>query len=164
MQQLMGEINSQRGNRFTDEVADRLSENRSLVVRRRFRGFSRTPFLDEAGDLGDIDVLSANARRRVIHAIECKDLAPARTPAEMHNEMERLAGDTPGRSAVVRLQERRAEWLRAHLKDCLHWLGIESKGKWKIQPLLVAKQELIVPYLKRFRIPTLTFRELDKLN
>jgi hypothetical protein len=161
MRKVMGEINSLRGEAFTDRVAGLLEQQSKLVVRRRVKKVGqpgnalRVP--------GDIDILVADPERRRVIVIECKDLALARTPQEVHNELvELFVGDSNGKPVVQRHQER-AEWVQQHLNLVLDWLGLEKrKGKWLVRPVVVVDQELLTPYLQRSPIPIISFVELKR--
>ena len=160
MRRLMSEMNNLRGNSFTDAVADRLEGVTDLVVRRRVKQMGGIPLSDQVGNLGDIDVLVVNRRLRVAILVECKDLALARTPAEMSTEVKRLTGRKPTTSSIDKIQERRAVWFRKNLTTCLESLGLKPTKGWRVEPVVAVRQESAVPFLTRVNTPVLTVSEL----
>jgi len=115
---------------------------------------------DSTGDLGDIDVLIFDTKKKRIIAIECKDLAIARTPYEISSEIINLfRGDEANRSIVER-HRRRVQWLREHLDATLAWVGLTRTGKWKVEGLIVVDEPLFTPYMQQSPIKVLTLDEL----
>ncbi len=103
----------------------------------------------------------ADPARRLIILIECKDLAVARTPDEMQYEYQRLFVDNAHKASVVTKQERRAQWFRMHLNTVLAWLGLETEGQWRVEPLIVVDVELITPYMHQSTMPILSIEQLS---
>jgi len=162
MKAVLSEINDRRGASFNDNVFDLFERGSNLIVRKNIKKLGKTHIRDSKGlDLGDIDVLVINPKKRLVEVVECKDLALARTPNEMRNELERLFEGSRHRSIVER-HHRRTEWVRLHLKEILLWLEIKSETpkKWKVKPLIVVDIELITPYLRKSKIDIISFIEL----
>ena len=88
MKALISRLNSDAAEAFNDGVADTVEDKPDLIVNRRVKKAGRLRGAD--GPPGDIDVLAANRSRRRLFVIECKDLALARTPREMSQQL-----DTP---------------------------------------------------------------------
>jgi hypothetical protein len=158
MRQLMGELHHQRGEEFNDTVADILTQQLQLEVRRRVKkvGHLRGPH----GPPGDIDVLAFNPQQRRLYVIECKDLAVARTPHELANEVANLFQGQQGKKAIVELHQRRVDWVRTHFTDVLAWLGYETAEGWVVVPLIIVDQELMGAYLQASPIPIVSLAEL----
>jgi hypothetical protein len=86
---------------FNDSVAQLLNEHRDSLVRMRVTKFGRTRIEKARGELiSDIDVLVADRRRRQLLLIETKDLAVARTPAELAHELRELYRGEKGAAAL----------------------------------------------------------------
>ncbi len=164
MKRLIREAQNEEAEAFNDKVAALYWGRHETITRVRVHKIAGEKLRDEVGrDLGDIDVLAAVPAERRILAIETKDLAVARTPAELHNELESTFETRGGRSAAVDRHLRRVEWVRQHLGSTLAWLGLDS-GKaheWAVEPLLVLSAELVSPYLVRSAVPALSYRELS---
>ncbi|PYS91705.1 MAG: hypothetical protein DMF64_11520 [Acidobacteria bacterium] len=112
MREVMGEINVKRGDAFNNRVADMLEANTKLVVRRKVKRIGRLPLAMPSRPLGDIDVLVADRRRRRLMPIECKDLAVARTPHEMDNEITNLFHGHGRRKSYIEKHQNRVRWLQ----------------------------------------------------
>jgi hypothetical protein len=146
---------------FNDLVADLLQTRPETVVKRRVTKFGRTKIEKAPGQLiTDIDVLCADRRRRQLLLIETKDLAVARTPAELAHELRELyRGEHGGSSAVERLLEA-TNWVLARRPHVLASLGLPTNDatRWRVRPLVVVDQELLTPYLFASSVPTLSYR------
>jgi len=160
MQQLLGEFNREQGEAFNNQVANLFEHDPTLIVQRRVKkvGKLRGP----TGPPGDIDVLVADRNRQRMKVIECKDLAVARTPYEMANELTNLFHGQNSKKSVVEYHQRRVDWICKHLDEVLAWLGIDHTGEWKVEPLIVVDQELFTPFLRQSPIPVVSFAELAK--
>lgn len=163
MKAFIGRIHNQEAENFNDSVAELYESRSEMVVRRRVKRIGRLRIERRPGeDLGDIDVLVADVRRRRIIAIETKDLAIARTPAELANELsETFQVGAPKPSSVDRHLER-VEWLRNHLPDVVNWLRLDPRKRWKVEAMVVTDSELLSPFLKRPAIPVLSLRMLQQ--
>lgn len=164
MKIILSEINDNRAINFNNKVFNLFEQNPDLIVKKNIKKIGKKHIRDSKGlDLGDIDVLVANPKKRLLEVIECKSLALARTPNEMRNEIENLFGDGKHRSIIERHQ-RRTTWVNMHLKEILLWLNIESalSKKWKVMPLIVTDIELMTPFLRKSKINIISILELEK--
>lgn len=104
-------------------------------------------------DLGDVDVLTADPKSRVVHALECKVLSGARTPAELANELNATfaTGVKPHSSADIHTE--RVGYLRRNLADVLTQLGLDHAEDWEVRGRIVTDAELLGPYLHECQLP-----------
>jgi hypothetical protein len=160
MIKLMGEFNRRRGEKFNDIVAGVFEQSPRTIVRRRVRKIGSLRLQGPKGDLGDVDVLVADQKRRHLIAVECKDLALARTPYEMAGEMTNLFRGTEKKTSIVELHKHRVDWLCKHLPEVLGWLGITDSRRWKVKPLIVVDRELFTPFLQASPIPVVPLEEV----
>jgi hypothetical protein len=111
-------------------------------------------------DIADVDVLAADPKALVIYAFECKDLAGARTPAELHNELSHtFSGDTTRGSAALRQLER-VDWLRDRVPQTLRHLGISStSATWTLDGAIITDIHVLSPYVAECPLPVLAFSE-----
>ncbi|MAF53957.1 MAG: hypothetical protein FI707_11535 [SAR202 cluster bacterium] len=99
-------------------------------------------------DLGDVDVLAALPDSKLIVAIECKNLALARTPREIQNQLVELFKGSRDSSPTTTKHLRRVDWLRSNLSAVLTSLQLSVDEKtWTVVPLLVSDTEMYGPYL-----------------
>lgn len=146
---------------FNDAVAEVFECDPNFIVRRRVNKVAGERIQRTSKQsLGDIDVLVADRQRRRLLAIEAKDLAVARTPAELANELESTFQTRGSRPAAVDRHLERTEWLRRNLRQTLAWLGIDDSKGWKVSPLVVVDQELMSPFLIDPKVPVVVFRDL----
>ena len=71
--------------------------------------------------MGDVDVLVVNPRKRLITAIETKDVEIARIPPELANEIGKLLA---GKDSAVHKHMARLEWLKIHVPEILRSFDI----------------------------------------
>jgi len=150
LRKLMGEIARRAGEMFNNRVAEVLERDARLVIRRKLKkvGKLRLP--------GDIDVLTASPKRRILFLIECKDLAVCRTPREFANQIDDLFD--PGKGFLKRHLDRE-NWVKDHMDNLLTFLNL-SRGKWKVESLIVLSEPLIVSHMRRSPIRIITFDDL----
>lgn len=160
MQRFIGELNKRRGEAFNDSVADRIVKTSKLRVRRRVKKVKSAGRTIRLPGNSDIDVLVLQRARRTIWLIECKDLALARTPREMAQELAAVfKGRGHSRSTVEKHIER-AEWTRKHLRDLLASEGLGWSDKWKVRPIIVLEHRPASAYLFKPPVPVLALDEL----
>jgi hypothetical protein len=161
MRSLLARFNQERGSAFTLQVRDLFEIYEGLIVDSNIKKIGRARIAQCGNDLGDIDVLVINPCRRRVLVIECKDLSIARNPYEMANEIETLFVDADKPPTVVRHQ-RRANWIKDNLSLVLGHYGVDSKGKWQIEPTLVVSEEMLTPHIYHPPMPVISFRTLKR--
>lgn len=162
MKKLISEMNNERGEDFNSLTAELFRTHGDFIVRERVKKIGRKRISDTEGDLGDIDVLIANPKKKTIMVVECKDLAIARTPNEMSNEIMNLFQGSESKKSIVEKHTKRIEWIKTNLEDVMSWLNIQSKGKWRVEGLIAVNQPLFTPYLKKSPIPVVSYEELAR--
>lgn len=135
------------------------------MVRVRIKKFGAARIEDRPGrDLGDIDIQVANPGNRRLITVEAKDLAGARTPKEMANELATTFVTRAGRLSAVDKHLRMVGWLRDHRPEVLAALGLDTQdaSTWKVEPLLVVDHELFSHRLTPVAIAVVTYLELEQ--
>jgi hypothetical protein len=163
MRGLIGRLRDEDGRQFNKSVTELFEREEGLVVRPQVKKIGRVRIERRPGeDLGDIDVLVADPAERRLRAVEAKDLAVARTPAELDNELAATFQSRPDRQAAIDRHVERVDWLRDHLGDVLAWLGLgdEDPTLWTVDGLVVLDIELMSPHLTDPPFPVVTYREL----
>jgi hypothetical protein len=158
MERLKGKLSVERGAAFNNRVFVDVQARLGHFIRRNVHkvgGLRLT--LDNRG-IGDIDVLAADVRSRTIWAIECKALAPARTPHEIAWEMDELVG-TEAKLGHLGKHARRLEWLTAHLDALLAEFSVQGSD-WTIKGAFVVDDDLLGPYLRETPVPVWTLARL----
>lgn len=160
MKRFIGDMRTKESEAFNDQVADFLQEQEGVIVRRRVKKIGSLRIEDVKGEqLGDVDVLVANPRRRRVFALETKDFELARTPFELANEVAKLLS---GDNSAVAHHQKRVHWLRRHIPEVCKWLSVpEGRGKWRVEALIVVSQRLLSPYIQRSPIRVVTLEELS---
>jgi len=160
MKSLMSRFHRESGDAFNDLVADLFESMSDIKVRRRLKKIGHRRIQGPDGDLGDIDVLVIDTFRKVIHVIECKDLAVARTPYEFKRELDELFLGTETKRSIVVKHNQRTQWIHANLKDVLIEFSINTRTGWKVKPLIVVDEEIFSPYLFQSTIEVVSFQRL----
>jgi hypothetical protein len=143
---------------FNEDVA-RLFDPKEWKVKTKIDRFSGKRLARDNGEvLGDVDVLAASSQRGEILAIETKDLAAARTAAEMKNEIDTLIRSTP---STMSLHGERVRWLQSNVTDVITELGLPG-GSYKVSPLVVVDLESVTPFLESPAIPVVTYQSLKR--
>jgi hypothetical protein len=157
MKDYIGARSAARGKAFNDLVADELAAILGVPVRRRVKRIGRTAIADERGQVSDIDVLGVDVDAKILWAIECKALAPSRTPVEITNELDTLFGDADRLGDIAKHQKVVA-WLESHRTEVFGWLGIDHT--WRIEGLFVVDDDLYAPYFRQTTVPVIPLRRM----
>lgn len=161
MTQALGGMTEIAGYRFNATIAEMFRRVPGLVVLERAETFGQLRIASESGhELGDIDVLVIDPRRRRVRAYECKDLSLARVPSEIANELAELA---KGDKSIVSKHGKRVAWLRKHLESVLDHEGLPNRGKWDVEGAIIVDEELISRFLVSLPMKVVTIAELEKL-
>ncbi len=161
MQKAIAQVRDVQTHAFNTTVADRI-RGHGLVVRKNVKKIGKLRIARQEGaELGDVDVLAADAQRRVVLAVETKDLGLARTPLEMGQQIRNIFVGGDGHRCDIDKHLDRAQWLREHLKEVLSFLDIdEDPSDWTVQALVVTDEPLMSPYVVSTKIPVLALRDL----
>ena len=158
MKSLLARFRHEMGKRFNDAVYEYLLGMPQVIIKKQVSKLGSFA-LD---NLGDIDVLCAEPKRRILWVIECKSLAMARTPYEMRAQVEALIIDEK-RPSIVQKHNARARWVARHLKHVLNAIGIQSHHDWKVRPLIVLDTPPLSPLLERPPIPIVSLDMLKSI-
>jgi hypothetical protein len=139
MQRAVTAVSQRRDEALNDEVGRIYESVAGMVVRLRVTDVGPLKLARENGDmLGDVDVLAADTRVRVLHAIDTKNLTVARTPYEVVRELRRTFKSEAGKTAAIDRHAERAAWLRRNIRETLAWLRISGHPEeWRVEPSIV---------------------------
>jgi hypothetical protein len=157
MKNFISSVTNRQGSYFNDQVAN-LFRYPSLAVRKRV---SKIPGTIGLNNVGDLDVLVADARRKRLDVIECKDLSNARTPHERKLEIENLLGSERIKNPISLRHEKRVNWVKQNLRSVLQWLKITEPKGWKVEGYIVVDHPLMAPYLRQMPMRVVPFGELE---
>ena len=160
MKRLMSGLTSAESEAFNDRVADEMERLGGLIVKRRVK--KAGPPGGRFDPPGDIDVLVVNRKNRTLFLVECKELALARTPREMANELDTLFRGGEKRKSTVEKHLSRKRWAQSNLSALLEWLGVGWSKKWKVDALIVLDYRPMSAYLTTCQLPVLGLRELPQ--
>ncbi len=140
-QQFLQKLREHRSSAFNRDVADSLRAW-GLPVWENVKHFGRLKLAVDGDPLGDIDVLLLEPEGQRLFLVECKSYLVARTPSELASDLEemldgkRQKGGGRARPLMMR-HERRAEFVRHHLQQVLHVLGVSTAPGWTVHPVYV---------------------------
>jgi hypothetical protein len=160
MKSLASELRHSQGEDFNNAVADWFSQQDALSVRRRVKRIGANRQLQH--HLGDIDVLVGDPKRRRVLVVECKDLSLSRTPFEMAHELAELFEAVNGKKPIIEKHEARTQWVKAHIRDVVTFLGGDPQRCWAVVPLITVDEPLVAPHLRQSPIPVLSLEELKR--
>lgn len=154
MQQAMTAVAQRRDEAFNDEVGRMYESLDGMVVRLRVTDVGPLKITRENGDMiGDVDVLAADTRALVLHAIDTKNLSVARTPYEVVRELRRTFKSEAGKTAAIDRHAERTAWLRSHVSEILAWLRIEGDSRqWRVEPSIVVDTEVPSAFIEQLPI------------
>ncbi|WP_370965216.1 hypothetical protein [Amycolatopsis sp. cg9] len=158
MKILMGSIRQGQNQQFETEVSVAFENSGCTPVRRGVTKVGSKRITSKSGeDLGDIDVLAFDKKKRIIFAVEAKDFEIARNATELANEADDLVR---GEKSALKKHQRRSAWLQEHVSLVLSTFGLAGTG-WKIVPLIVTSRDLITPRVLETPVPIVNFDSLE---
>jgi hypothetical protein len=150
MKQFMSKVRQQETAEFNERIA-RLCRDQGMLVRtqvERVAGLLLTRNVKHAEAIGDIDVLAADAKRKRLYLLECKDLEGARTPAELKNEIRQTFAIGGSKRSKLEIHLERIDWIKQHLVETLAWLELQGKPEdWTIDGRMVTDIEVLAPHV-----------------
>lgn len=162
MKQLMARIHAHRGTEFQRAVVALFSDSSKFTLKTNVKRLGKLRLQIGGQDLGDIDILVADKLAHRLLVIECKNINPARTPYELHNEILDLTKDKPGKPSIIHRHEKRIIWAHNHLGPILVALGLQDIEAWTVEPLIVTSEPLPATYSTHTSIPTVSVDQLKR--
>jgi len=141
---IIGQYRKKQGEFFNDEIYDLFKRIKGIITDKRVKKIGKIKIQDGGKPLGDLDVLVIHLRKKRILIIECKNLNVARTPYEMHGELEKLF---VGENSIIQKHQKRIEWVKNHFKDVLSRYQLSIDKKWKIESVIVIDNEIFSTHL-----------------
>ncbi len=144
----LGRLSAEAGIEFQHEVAAIFRADTRFAVDESVTSLGGHRLQRPNGEtLGDIDVVAADRLARILHAVECKDLAGALTPSEVASELSEHFDDDADTSSSKHAE--RVAWLQAHRADALAQLGIaEEASSWRVHGMFVTGRPVMAPYIR----------------
>jgi len=165
LQQVIGRWREREAKAFEKSVARIITEMTGIPAKVRVKKVGKHRIVAGGHDLGDIDVLAVIPQRCVLLPIECKDLALARTPAEIQHQLEELVHGSSDESSTIEKHLARTQWVENNLDEILvQCFSIQRKGRWKVKPILVSDSELHAPYIASIPFPVLSVETLKSIS
>lgn len=161
MQQLMSRFQNEIGDAFNKEVARIFEHYPQLKVRLKVKEIQGRKLIGPEGDLGDIDVLVVFPHKRKVVLVETKDLALARTPREVSNELNELFRGTKRKKSTVVKQQNREKWVSTNLEKVLADFGLSPDDSWEVESIIVLDDESFSKHLFPSPIPVVTLPRLE---
>lgn len=160
LKQVLSRINNRRGSNFNREVAAFLRGHAHLQVKENVK---KLPGLLGLRELGEIDVLGADVRRKALFVLECKDLAIARNPHEFALELDNLFVGVQDKLSIIARLTLKSKWIELHLREVLTWMQVPNVDGWRCEPLVVVDREMVTPRLRQSQIRVLSLKKLKEM-
>lgn len=155
-------INNAVGAEFNRRVEALVREAGFNDVEIQVRKLAGLRLQEQGQDLGDIDVMVLDHQKRVVWLLECKDLASARTPAELSLEMDNVIRNAKGKS-IIEKHGRRFTWFKTHKEQVLGVRGIQDAKRWKVRAVIVVDTDLMTSSFVRSPMPIVPASKLGAL-
>jgi hypothetical protein len=155
----LGRISSETGHAFEERVDSlfKAADMKTILTCTSLGGDSLRRTTN--GDLGDIDVLVCDSRRRTLWVVECKDLAGAITTSDIVDEMTEHFGS--GETTTVARLSARVRWVAERRTIALKTLDWEDPAKrWKARGVFVTGVPVMAPYITDVPFPIVPVEQL----
>jgi hypothetical protein len=139
-------VSGKRGDPLEREIVEVLARQHDIRVFPGRVTFNGVRLLSPDGkDLGDIDVLAANSRRRELVLIEAKNLGLHGAPNEYRRDLWLTRDDEANDGfSAVRLQQLRVDWVCSHTSDVATETGLAGLDGWRIAALIVTSDPTFI--------------------
>lgn len=109
---------------------------------------------------GDVDVLAFDARRKLVHACECKALMEARSVAEIVEQLNSFSGD---RDDLLGKHLRRVDWLKHNLATAGKAYGLDFSN-CRLKHWIVSSKVVPMQYRQAHNIDYRRFIQFSELK
>ena len=162
LKSLLGKIANSGGNHFNDAVADKLKNISGLIVDSKVKKINGVKITDDNNqDIGDIDVLIINPKKKKIIVAEVKDFSFTKSPYEMHQEYLRVFCDQKDKLCYISKHKRRVTWMKNHIEDIIKHYNLDH-GNWKIDDILILNEQIISNEYFHINQKTILFADISK--
>lgn len=159
---LVGKIANKRGDLFNNKVYEVLSSKKNYIVAKKVKKINKKRISKNDGnDLGDIDILVIDNRKKVIIVCEVKDFSFAKSPYEIHLEYTKLFCDNGNKLCYVSKHKERVKWIENHIGDVIIDFRLKP-GKWKVKDVLIVSNEITSNLIYHKDQKIITYAELSK--
>lgn len=156
MKDFQAKFSQEASDDFVDRVATMLT-GAGYDTKKKVERFGPFKLESVPGQtLGDVDVLAVDVPNKILWAIECKNIAFAKTPRELFSELRELEEPTHG---LVVKHKRRAAWMEAHLTDVVTGLSLPDAG-WRVIAVMTVSEPLPTPHIRQLELPVIPADEL----
>lgn len=158
---LIGRIANQRGDLFNNKVYEVLSSNKNYIVKKKVSKINKKRISKiDGNDLGDIDILVIDNKKKAIIVCEVKDFSFAKSPYEIHSEYTKLFCDKDNKLCYVSKHKKRVEWIENHIDDIMIEFNLKY-GKWKVKDALIVSNEITSNLIYHKDQKIITYAELN---
>lgn len=158
---LVGRIANQRGDLFNNKVFELLCKNKAYIVKKKVSKINKKRISKiDGNDLGDIDVLVIDNKKKSIMVCEVKDFSFAKSPYEIHLEYNKLFCDKDNKLCYVSKHKKRVEWIENHIDDVVIEFNLKP-GKWKVNDALIVSNEITSNLIYHKDQKIITYAELS---
>ena len=150
MKRFQGKVAQLSGKNFVRKIAATLGTVPHLVVRKDVKKIGERRIEDQQGDLGDIDLLVLDPKKRNVWVLECKAYERSRAPHEIFNEKSKLMDE----GGHIDKHRKRVEWVKSNLRFVLEQFGVTMKRKkpFNVRARILVSDEIFSVHLGKPRI------------
>jgi hypothetical protein len=160
VKRLLGKFANERGEALVKKIKNSIDPDGLIIENDVFIGPSYS--LKNNIDIGDIDILIIDTKKKIIFSIECKSMSPSRNIKEMIEEVQKLFGSNSEMGWIDK-HLRRHEWLLANRDQLSNKYKIDVSD-FEIKSVFVTNEDMLTPYLRKQKlpIPFMTSYEFEK--
>lgn len=164
LKKLIGKISDKRGNDFNDAVFKRINDLNCFDVYEKVKRINGKKIMsEEKKDLGDIDVLIINKKKKKIIVSEVKDFSFSKTPFEMQQQYIKVFQDDGKKLCYMSKHKKRVSWIEKHIDDVIEHYNL-GKGKWKVVNVLIVSEPITSKEFYNVNQKMILFTDINKKN
>lgn len=164
MKSYIGQIANNRGECFNNQVYEKINKFGCFIVRKMVKKINGVKIANESNqDLGDIDVLVINPKKRKIIVIETKDFSFAKSPYELNQQYSNIFCDKDKKLCHITRHKKRVDWIEKHVDDIIKDFSLEP-FHWKVEDALVVSEPIVSNEFYNKNQKIILFSEISELT
>lgn len=160
VKKILGKFAQLRGDALVKKIVDSIDPTGLIIYQEVYIGPGHS--LKHSIDIGDIDILVIDTKRKILFSLECKSMSPSRNIKEMIEEVEKLFG-SQSEMGWIDKHVRRHQWLEANRQH----IGAKYEiniTEFTIKSLFITNEDMLTPHLRKqtLPIPFITSYEIEE--
>ena len=149
VKKVLGKFAQQRGDALVKKIVASINPTGLIIDQDVYIGPGHS--LKHSIDIGDVDILVIDVKRKILFSLECKSMSPSRNIKEMIEEVEKLFG-RKSEIGWINKHVRRHQWLEANRLQISAKYNTDIKD-FLIKSIFITSEDMLTPHLRKQALP-----------